>query len=152
MADAVAQLDAALDAFEPAIAEQARAALAFFRERFPNAHLLAYDNYNALAIGFASGEKQSTIAFSVTLYPRWVSLFFTSGTELVDPAKLLVGTGTRIRHVVLTDGLTHEEDAVLGLVDQAIANLEPPVNPNEPGRLIMKSISPKKRPRRPQSQ
>ena len=149
MSDDQAALDQALDAFEPAIASQARAALAFFTDRFPGAYRLAWDNYNALAIGFASGEKQSTIAFSVTLYPRWVSLFFTSGTELVDPAKLLTGQGTRIRHVVLKDGLTHESDAVLGLVDQAIDNLEPPLNPEGDGALIMKSISPKKRPRRP---
>ena len=152
MADAQRTLDKALDAFDPEIAEQARAALAFFRTRYPAANRLAYDNYNALAIGFASGEKQSSIAFSVTLYPRWVSLFFTRGTELVDPAKLLTGNGTRIRHVVLKDGLIHESDAVLGLVDQAIDNLEPPLNPAAEGMLIIKSISPKQRPRRPQSQ
>ena len=149
MADDSSLLDTALDAFEPAIAAQARTALAYFRARYPAANLLAYDNYNALAIGFASGEKQSGIAFSVTLYPRWVSLFFTQGTELVDPAKLLTGQGSRIRHVVLKDGLTHDTDAVLGLVDQAIANLEPPLNPDAEGTLIMKSVSPKKRPRRP---
>ena len=85
----------------------------------------------------------------MTLYPRWVSLFFTRGTELVDPAKLLTGQGSRIRHVVLKDGLTHDTGAVLSLVDQAIANLEPPLNPDAVGTLIMKSVSPKKRPRRP---
>ncbi|NQX94375.1 MAG: hypothetical protein HRT64_05555 [Erythrobacter sp.] len=131
MSEAQAALDKALDAFDPAIATQAR---------------------DALAIGFASGEKQSSIAFSVTLYPRWVSLFFARGTELVDPAKLLVGQGSRIRHVVFKDGVTHEDDAVLGLVDQSIANLEPPLNPDAVGQLIMKSISPKKRLCRPQSQ
>ena len=152
MAEDHAALEEALDAFEPAIVDQARAALAIFTHRFPGAHRLAYDNYNALAIGFASGEKQSSIAFSVTLYPRWVSLFFTQGTALVDPAKLLTGQGARIRHVVRKDGLTHDTDAVLGLVDQAGANLEPPLNPEADGPLIMKSISPKTRPRRPQSQ
>jgi len=151
MADAQATLDTALDAFQPAIAEQARAAIAFLRQRYEHAHLLAYDNYNALAIGFASGEKQSTIAFSVTLYPRWVSLFFSRGTELSDPNAILVGQGSRIRHVVLKDGVTHDDPAVLALIDEAISILEPPLNPGEPGRLIIKSISPKKRPRRPAS-
>ena len=147
--DAARQLEQALDAFDPAIAEQARAALAFFRARYPAANRLAYDNYNALAIGFASGEKQSTIAFSVTLYPRWVSLFFARGVELADAHAMLVGDGTRIRSVVLKDGLTHEDPRVLELVDEAMNILEPPLNPEEEGQLIMKSISPKKRPRRP---
>jgi len=149
MADAQATLDAALDAFQPTIASQARAAIAFFRHRFEHAHCLAYDNYNALAIGFASGHKQSTIAFSVTLYPRWVSLFFTKGTELSDPNSILVGQGSRIRHVVLKDGVTHDDPAILALIDEAVAILEPPINPDEPGSLIIKSISPKKRSRCP---
>lgn len=147
--EAASQLGRALDAFDPEIAGQARAALAFFRARFPEANLLAYDNYNALAIGFASGEKQSSIAFSVTLYPRWVSLFFARGTELENAAELLVGQGSRIRHVVLKDGLTHDDPRVLALIDEAVARLEPPLNPDEAGRLIMKSVSPKKRARRP---
>lgn len=149
MNDAHAALDRALDAFDPAIAAQARSAMACFETRFPGAHRLAYDNYNALAIGFASGDKQSTIAFSVTLYPRWVSLFFARGTELADPEGLLVGQGSRIRHVVLKDGLTHDDPRVLALVDEATARLEPPLNPEGTGQLIMKSISPNKRPRRP---
>lgn len=149
MADAQRALDKALDAFDPEIAEQARAALAFFRARYPAANRLAYDNYNALAIGFASGEKQSTIAFSVTLYPRWVSLFFARGVELSDPNAMLVGDGSRIRHVVLKDGLIHEDPRVLELVDEALAILEPPLKPETKGELIMKSISSKKRPRRP---
>ena len=151
MTEAQTQLNGFLDAFDPAIADQARAAIAFFERRYPPAHRLVYDNYNALAIGFASGEKQSDIAFSVTLYPRWVSLFFSRGVELVDPGKLLTGNGTRIRHVVLKDGRAHDDDAIVGLVDQAIDILEPPLNPAAEGALIIKSISPKKRPRRPAS-
>ncbi|MEM7703382.1 MAG: hypothetical protein AAF251_15700 [Pseudomonadota bacterium] len=149
MSEAQAALDEALDAFEPTIAGQTRAALSFFRSRFPGANLLVYDNYNALAIGLASGDKQSGIAFSVTLYPRWVSLFFSRGVELSDPNTMLFGDGSRIRHVVLKDGLTHEDPRVLELVDEAIAILEPPLNPDAKGQLIIKSISPKKRPRRP---
>ena len=149
MAETEAALHQALAAFEPAIASQARAALSYFAARFPGAHRLVYDNYNALAIGFASGEKQSTIAFSVTLYPRWVSLFFSRGVELADLHALLVGDGARIRHVVLNHGLTHQDPRVLELVDEAMNILEPPLNPEAQGQVIMKSVSPKKRPRRP---
>lgn len=149
MGDAEAALEGFLDAFEPAIANQAREAIQFFRDRLPQAHQLVYDNYNALAIGFASGEKQSTIAFSVTLYPRWVSLFFTRGSELRDRHSLLVGSGSQIRHIVLKDGRTHEDPAVLGLIDEAIDLLEPPLSNEERGTLLIKSVSAKRRPRRP---
>ncbi len=149
MADDRAVLDEALDAFEPQIAHQARAAIAFFEARYPAANRLAYDNYNALAIGFASGEKQGSIAFSVTLYPRWVSLFFSRGVELNDPENILTGQGSRIRHVVLKDSVAHDDPAILALVDEAMAILEPPLPSDQEGALIMKSISPNKRPRRP---
>ena len=47
------QLDRFLDAFTPPIAALARQVLSQMRRRYPTAYELVYDNYNALAIGFA---------------------------------------------------------------------------------------------------
>ena len=54
-----AQLDGFLDAFTPEIATLARNALTTLRKRLPHAIELVYDNYNALACGFAPNERAS---------------------------------------------------------------------------------------------
>ena len=146
---AEAQLDSFLAKFTPEIEARARAALNRMRARLPGACELVYDNYNALAIAFSANEKQSGIVFSIALYPRWVSLFFSRGAELPDPEGLLEGSGKAIRHIVLKDMALYDNPAVEALIAEALARATPPIDPAGPGRLIVKSISAKQRPRRP---
>jgi len=143
------QLDDFLAKFTPEVETQARAALERMRARLPGAVQLVYDNYNALAIAFGANEKLSGVVFSIALYPRWVSLFFARGTELSDPAGLLQGTGKGIRHIVLKDIALFDDPAVEALIAQSLARATPPIDPTKPGRLIVKSVSAKQRPRRP---
>ena len=144
-----AQLDEFLAKFTPDVEAQARAALARMRARLPGAVQLVYDNYNALAIAFGANEKLSGVVFSIALYPRWVSLFFARGTALSDPRKLLQGTGRGIRHIVLKDMALFDDPAVEALIAESLARATPPIDPIQPGRLIIKSVSAKQRPRRP---
>src|SRR5215813_14154091 len=95
------QLAGFIAKYTPEIGEMARAALARMRARLPGAIELVYDNYNALAIGFSPTERASDVIFSITLYPRWVSLFFFRGAGLPDPQKLLKGSGKQVRHIIL---------------------------------------------------
>jgi hypothetical protein len=143
------QLAGFLDAYAPEIAEEARAALAKLRKRIPGAVELVYDNYNALAIAFATTEKLADAVFSITLYPRWVSLFFTHGKGLPDPRKLLRGSGARIRHIQLESAATLDDPAVRALVDAALARAATPLDSKRKRKLVIQSISPKRRPRRP---
>jgi hypothetical protein len=110
-----------------------------------------YDNYNALAIGFGPTERTSELVLSLTLYPRWVSLFFVKGADLPDPQKLLTGTGKAIRHVVLEDAARLDSPAVRELIADALQRAAPPLDSTRPGRIVIKSISAKQRPRRPGS-
>lgn len=142
---AEAQLDEFLARFTPALEAQARAALA----RMPGAVELVYDNYNALAIAFGANEKLSGVVFSVALYPRWVSLFFARGPELSDPQGLLQGSGSTVRHIVLTDLALFDDPAVDALIAEGLARATPPIDPSQPGRIVIKSVSAKQRPRRP---
>ena len=98
-----AQLEGFIAKYSPAIAAQIRDVLARMRARLPGAIELVYDNYNALAIGFDSGEHLADATFSIACYPRWVSLFFFAGVGLDDPQNLLKGAGKRTRHIVLDD-------------------------------------------------
>jgi hypothetical protein len=145
-----AQLDAFLDKYTPEIAAQARAALRTMRARLPGAQELVYDNYNALAIGFSPTDRTSEAIFSIALFPRWVSLFFLqSGTCLRDPAGLLEGSGNQARHIKLRAPDQLSDPAVEELIAQALELAPASIDPAQPRRLIIKSISAKQRPRRP---
>ena len=142
------QLDGFIDKFTPDIAATIRRALAMVSARLPGATILVYDNYNALAIGFGASDKMRSIVCSVAGYPRWVSLFLANGPTLPDPDGLLEGEGNTVRHVKLT-GDGSESQAVSALIDAAASRAAVPIDLAGQGRLIIKSVSAKQRPRRP---
>jgi hypothetical protein len=143
------QLDGFLDKYTPAIATLARACLAKMRARLPGAVQLVYDNYNALAIGFGPSERASEAVFSIALYPRWVTLFFLQGAGLPDPKHLLKGSGKVVRHIVLASAADLDQPAIQDLMAKALRRAEAGMDPSAPGRLVIRSISAKQRPRRP---
>jgi hypothetical protein len=135
--------------YTPEVGALAQAALAKMRARLPGAFELVYDNYNALAIGFGPTERASDAIFSIALYPRWVSLFFLRGADLPDPQKLLKGGGKAVRHIVLESAADLDKPAVRALMKRALERAAKPISGADPGRIIIKSISAKQRPRRP---
>jgi hypothetical protein len=143
------QLDGFIAKFDPAIAAQTRKVLAAMRKRLPGALELVYDNYNALAVGFAPTERASDVIFSIAVYPKWVSLFLFGGQKLKDPKRLLKGSGNKVRHIVLRDAATLDDPDVTALMAQCLKIADPPLDPGQKYRLIIKSISAKQRPRRP---
>ena len=142
------ELDTFIDRYTPEIASKGRAILAKMRKRLPGAVELVYDNYNALAIGFAPGEKMSETVLSIVLYPRWVSMFFFVGSQLKDPRKLLKGSGSLVRHVVLETPEMLDDPSVEALIAQVV-RLSPPIDKKAKNRIVIKSISANQRPRRP---
>jgi hypothetical protein len=144
-----AQLDSFLDKFTDDVAAVARGSLAKLEKRLRGANRLVYDNYNALAIAFATTDRASAVIVSIALYPRWVSLFFGRGKELSDPETLLKGTGSKVRHIVLESAKDLDRPAIKALLAQAIDLAEPPLDPKGRGVLVIKSVVPKQRPRRP---
>ena len=53
------QLDSFIAKYSPEVASVARKAIQWMRKKFQSANVLVYDNYNALAIGFAPTERAS---------------------------------------------------------------------------------------------
>lgn len=143
------QLDSFLDKYTPAVAALGRACLEKMRARLPGAVQLVYDNYNALAVGFGPSERASEAIFSIALYPRWVTLFFLQGAGLADPARLLKGSGKVVRHIVLASAADLDLPAIRELMAQALRRAEAGIDPTVPGRLVIRSVSAKQRPRRP---
>jgi hypothetical protein len=149
MGDAQAQLDGFIDKYTPELAALTRALLARMKARVPGATILVYDNYNALAIGFAAGEKVKDVVLSLAVFPRWVSLFFMQGRWLDDPHGLLRGEGNQVRHVPALTEASLEDPRVDALIQQALDKAEPPIDPAGEQLLVIKSVSPRQRPRRP---
>lgn len=144
-----AQLAAFLAKFTPETAALAKAVLTKMRARLPGAVELVYDNYNALAIGFGPTERASEAIFSIAVFPRWVSLFFLYGVTLPDPQKVLRGSGKKVRHIVIKNAAELDTPAIRGLMARALKAAAIPLDGTGRGRIVIKSISTKQRPRRP---
>lgn len=143
------QLASFLAKYTPEVAAQAEAILNGMRKRYPFATQLVYDNYNALAIGFGPTERASDAIFSIALFPRWVNLFFLQGKGLPDPHALLQGTGNQVRSIRVTSPAMLDEPEVCALMEEAVARAAAPFDPRAKGKLVIKSVSAKQRPRRP---
>jgi hypothetical protein len=143
------QLDDFLAKYSPAVEALARAALAKMRTRLPGALELVYDNYNALAIGFGPTERTSDAIFSLALWPCWVSFFFLQGAGLPDPNRLLKGSGKVARHIVLEQADDLDKPAFQELIARALESARTPLDGTGPGRIVIKSVSARQRPRRP---
>jgi hypothetical protein len=142
------QLAGFIAKYTPAVGALARAALAKMRKRLPGAVQMMYDNYNALVVGLGPAARASDAVFSIVLYPRWVTLFFLNGATLPDCHKLLKGAGKQVRHIVLEDAATLDQPAVQALIALALERSVKPWDETKRGRMVIKSISAKQRPRR----
>jgi len=142
-----AQLATFLARFDPPIGRLARAILSRLRTRMPSANQLVYDNYNALAIGFSVTDRAYDSIFSVAVFARGVNLFFFNGPNLPDPQRLLKGGGNMVRHIRVDRIGLLDDPAVHELMEIAIRDADPPLPSSGRGRVIIKSISKKRRPR-----
>jgi hypothetical protein len=144
------QLAGFLAKYAPEIAAEAVAALERLRPQVPGAVEMVYDNYNALVIGFGATERASEAVLSIAVMPRWVDLcFLADASTLPDPHGLLQGSGRIARHIVLKEAADIDTAPVRELIALAVARSLRPFDTAAPGRMVIKSISAKQRPRRP---
>lgn len=144
-----AELDGYIAAYTPEIAALTHASFDRLKARIPGATILAYNYYNALAIGWAPDDRTAHGILSLALYPRWVNLCFLRGIDLPDPDKLLSGGGNQLRTIRLSNAEMLDDDGIRALIDDAVARSEPPVDPDASISVIIKGTSPKIRSRRP---
>ena len=142
------QLKTFIAKFEPKHQTLIRAVRKALRKRFPTAYELVYDNYNFFVIGYGSSERPSDCIVSMAAGANGVGLCFIHGARLPDPHKLLLGSGNQTRFIRLgsVDVLARPE--VEALIDAAIARAKTPLPASGGGRLIIRSVSAKQRPRR----
>ena len=145
----VLQLADFIGRYTPEMAAALTACRRKLQARVPNGYELVYDNYNALAIGYAYADKASASLVSIAGYPRWVTLFFLYGKGLPDPEGLLEGAGVRVRSLRLKSPDDLDRPAVGRLLDLALAAHAADFAAAPPLQTVVKSIAAKQRNRRP---
>ncbi|HXM97379.1 MAG TPA: hypothetical protein VN982_02785 [Candidatus Dormibacteraeota bacterium] len=133
------------DAKNEALIRSARKVL---RKRLPTANELVYDNYNFFVIGYCSTERPSDCIVSIAAGANGVGLSFYYGATLPDPHKLLLGSGSQNRFIRIESVATLTRPEVEELIAAAVAQAKRPLAGSGRGKLIIRSISKKQRPRR----
>ena len=146
-ADAERRLRTFIAKFEPRHQTLIRAIRKVLRKRFPTAYELAYDNYNFFVIGYGSTERPSDAIVSLAAGANGIGLCFIHGASLPDPHKLLLGSGTQTRFIRLEAVDVLARPDVEALLAAAIARAKTPLPARGRGRLIIRSVSAKQRPR-----
>lgn len=147
-ADAEKQLQSFIDKFEPKNQALIRATRKALRKRLPTANELAYDNYNFFALGYCSTERPSDCIVSIAAAANGVGLSFYYGATLPDPQGILLGSGNQNRFIRLESAAVLARPDVQELIAAAEAQGKTPMPASGGGKLIIRSISAKQKPRR----
>jgi len=118
------------------------------QKRFPTANELVYDNYNFFVIGYSPTERPSDTIVSMAAAANGVGLCFIQGARLKDPHKILQGSGKQTRFLRLESPAVLSRPEVEELLAAAIAQSKAPLPPGKRGKLVIRSVSAKQRPRR----
>src|ERR1700722_3896120 len=142
------QLTAFINKSEPKNAALIRSVRTALRKRLPTANELVYDNYNFFVIGYCTTERPSDCIVSISASANGIGLSFYYGAKLPDPHKLLLGSGSQNRFLRIESAATLTHPDVVELIAAAVAQAERPLSSSGRGKLIIRSISAKQRPRR----
>ena len=147
-ANAESQLKSFIEKFEPKHRRLIREIRKAMRQRLPTANELVYDNYNFFVIGYCPSERPSDAFVSIAAAANGVSLMFLRGAGLLDPHKLLQGTGKLNRSLKIKSATYLDRREVRLLISEAAAQAELPLIAAGKPKLIIRSVSKKQRPRK----
>jgi hypothetical protein len=124
-----------------------RAVRRALKKRLPTATEMVYDNYNFFVIGYSPTERPSDAVLSIAAGANGVGLCFIRGARLPDPKKVLNGSGNQTRFLRLESAAVLERPEVKALIKAALAEAKPMPSTGK-GKLVIRSVSAKQRPRR----
>jgi hypothetical protein len=120
----------------------------WLRKRLPTAYELVYEYRDCFVISYSPNERGYEGVLAIRASENGVRLYFNSGKELPDPAKLLQGSANQTRWIPLEGVSTVARPEVARLIDEAIARNRVPFAPAGRGSVVIRSTSAKRR-RRP---
>lgn len=144
---AEAQLRSFIAKFDRAEQALIRAVRPALKKRLPTATELVYDNYNFSVIGYSPTSRPSDSVLSIAAGANGAGLCFIHGAQLADPKKLLQGSGNQTRFIRLESAAVLDRPDVKALIAAALAQAAP-MPPAGAGKLVIRSVSAKQRPRR----
>jgi hypothetical protein len=142
------QLKAFIEKFDPKDQHLIRSVRTAVRNRLPTANELVWDNYNFFVIGYSPTERPTDSILSIAARANGVGLCFINGADLPDPKKLLLGSGKQTRFIRMESGSQLALPDVEALLAAAIDRSKAPLPATGRGKLIIRSVSAKQRPRR----
>jgi hypothetical protein len=142
------QLAGFIEKFDSKNAALIRSVRKVLCKRLPTANELVYDNYNFFVIGYCSTERPSDCILSIAAGANGVGLSFYHGATLPDPYKLLLGSGSQNRFIRIESAATLARPEVEELIAAAIKQNGVPLRGSGKGKLVIRSISKKQKPRR----
>jgi hypothetical protein len=149
--DAEEQLSSFIEKFTPERQKLIRGVRKALRRRFPTANELVYDNYNFFVIGYSATERPSDTICSIAAAANGVGLSFYRGASVPDPEGLLQGSGSQNRFVRLPNAETLAVPGIAALISAAKAQAPVPLPESGRGKLIIRSIAARQRPRQRKS-
>lgn len=85
----------------------------------PDCNELLYHTH-ALTAVFTVSDKLADAFCMIPIYSKHLNLGFNKGTLLIDPKKLLTGTGNLIRHIDVHTKADYRNPGVKALIQEAI--------------------------------
>ena len=146
--NAETRLRSFIDKFAPEDQRLIRAVRGAVRKRFPTANELVWDNYNFFVIGYSPTERPTDSIVSIAARANGIGLCFIHGASLPDPKKLLLGSGKQTRFIRVESAKKLLHPDVEALIAAAIDQAKVQLPASGRGRLIIRSVSAKQRPRR----
>ena len=141
-----AQFSAFLSRFPPEIVALAKRCLPKLRRAFPGSNELVYDYSNSLVVAFGMSERGYEAIVAFAIFSRWVRLYFDK--SLPDPKGLLEGSGGKVRSVTLKAASDLDHGDVRALIKAAIKRSGVTFPRTRATRMVIKSESKKRRPRK----
>jgi hypothetical protein len=147
-----AQLRFFIENFDPREQRLIRSVRSAMRKRLPTANELVYDYYTFFVIGYSPTDHPMDGIVAIAARPDGVRLYLMYRKPLPDPKKLLLGSGKQARfiRVEAASRLAHPdvEALIAAAIDQARVPFPSRAQARTRDRLVIRSISPKRRPRR----
>ena len=145
---AEAELRTLIAKFAPAHLRLIAAVRRSLRKRLPTAHEVVYEYHDFFVISYSPNERGYEGVLAIRASANGVRLYFNRGKGLPDPAKLLQGSGSKVRSIDVEGASTLARPEVARLIDEAIARNRVPFASTGRGPVVIRSVSAKQRRRR----
>ena len=141
-----AQLSAFLSRFPPEIVALVKRCLPKLRRAFPGCYQLVYDYSDSVVVAFGMSDRGYEAIVAIAVFRRRVQLYFDK--SLPDPKGLLEGTGSKVRSITLKAASELDHGDIQALIKAAIKRSGVTFPRSRTTRMVIKSESNTRRPRR----